>query len=162
MGLKPLTEDEAVAILLDRDEPRTNPVISNFRRAFPDFSQRWRKYVRSCGGDSCGAYIDMAEVVHFVVEEVYEKGNLDETRRIFQFLEQQLVGADQETTNLIGLGFFETLQCFASWRQGGNKVYEQFLGPTSKNVWMELKGIWAGKNSLMDVLRAERKPKGNG
>lgn len=155
MGLKAIGRDEAVSILLDHDEPRTSPVISNLRRIFPAFSERWRKYIAHEGGNSCGSYVDMAEVVHFVVEDVYEKGNVDEAHRIFQFLEQQLVGADQETRNLIGLGFFETLQCFASWRQGGNKVYEQFLGPISREIWTELRRIWAGKSSLMDVMRAE-------
>jgi hypothetical protein len=156
MGLKPTSDDEAVSILLARDEPRTSPVISNFRRTFPDFLQRWRKYIAVEGGNSCGSYIDMAEVVHFVVEDVYEKGDLDKTRRIFQFLEQQLLGADEETRNLIGLGFFETLQCVASWRHGGNRVYEQFLGPISKEIWIDLQGMWAGKGSLADVIRAER------
>jgi len=159
MGLKPTSDDEAVSILLNRDEPRTSPVISNFRHNFPDFLQHWRKYIAVEGGNSCGSYIDMAEVVHFVVEDVYEKGDLDQTRRIFQFLEQQLLNVDEETRNLIGLGFFETLQCFASWRQGGNRVYEQFLGPISREIWIELQTMWAGKSSLADVIRAERKAK---
>jgi len=77
MGLKPSTEDEAVSVLLDRDEPRTSPVISNFRHAFPDFLDRWKKYIAHEGGTSCGSYIEMAEVVHFAVEDLYEKGNLD-------------------------------------------------------------------------------------
>jgi hypothetical protein len=156
MGLKGIGRDEAISILLDRDEPSTSAVISNLRRAFPDFLERWRKYIADEGGNSCGSYTDMAEVAHFVVEDVYEKGNIDETRRIFQFLEQQLAGADQETRDLIGLGFFETLRCFTSWRKGGNKAYEQFLGPMSRQIWTELQRIWAGKSSLMDVIRAER------
>lgn len=160
IGLKPISEDEAVSVLLARDEPRTSSVISDFRRAFPGFLQRWRKYIANEGGDSCGAYIDMGEVVHFVVEDVYERGDLDETRRIFEFFEQQLSAANEETTNLIGLGFFETLQCVASWRPGGDRAYEQFLGPISTKIWAELQRLWAGKNSLADVIRAERGIKG--
>lgn len=157
MSLKPCSANEAVSLLLDRDEPRTSPVISSFRRAFPDFLHRWGKYIARGGGNSSGRYVDMAELVHFVVEDVYEKGNLDETRRVFDFVEQQLYRADEETTNLIGLGFFETLQCFASWRPGGNGVYEQFLGSTSRRIWEDLQTMWAGKSSLADVIRAERK-----
>jgi hypothetical protein len=67
------------------------------------------------------------------------------------------MGAEEENRNLIGLGFFETLQNVASWRPGGNKVYEQFLGPISKQIWSELQRMWAGKSSLMDVIRAEQK-----
>jgi hypothetical protein len=40
---------------------------------------------------------------------------------------------------------------------GGNKVYEQFLGSISKQIWTELQVMWQGKSSLMDVIRAERK-----
>ena len=157
MGLKPIDQNRAVSILLDRGEPSTSPAVFALRQAFPDFSDRWKKYIVDCGGNSAGSYIDMAEFVHFVVEDVYERGYLDEARRVFRFLEELLQGADQETRNLIGLGFFETLQNFASWRPGGNKVYEQFFGPMSRQVWSELQEMWAGKSSLMDVIRAEQK-----
>ena len=157
MGLKSIDQNEAVSILIGRDEPRTSRVFSNLRRAFPDFADRWKKYVAECGGNSCGSYIDMGEFVHFVVEDLYEKGYLDETRRVFRLLEHELVGADQETRNLIGLGFFETLLYLASWRPGGNRVYEQFFGPISREIWGELQRMWAGKSSLMDVISAERK-----
>jgi hypothetical protein len=157
MGLKPIDRDEALALLLARGEPSTTPVISALRHACPDFSDRWKKHIALWGGNPAGSYNDMAEFVHFVVEDVYEKGNLDETRRIFQLLEKLLVEADQETRNLIGLGFFETLQNIASWRPQGNKAYEQFFGPMSKEVWSELQTMWAGKSSLMDVIRAEQK-----
>lgn len=35
MGLKPIDRDESVALLLARGEPRTSPVISTLRQAFP-------------------------------------------------------------------------------------------------------------------------------
>jgi hypothetical protein len=157
IGLKPIDQDEAVALLLARGEPPTSPVISELRRAFPDFGGRWKKHIGFWGGNFAGSYNDMAEFVHFVVEDVYEKGNLDETARVFQLLERLLVGADEETRNLIGLGFFETLQNVASHRPQGNKVYEQFFGPVSKKIWSELQRLWAGKSSLIDVIRAEQK-----
>jgi len=97
----------------------------------------------------------MSEFVHLVVEDLYEKGHLDETRQAFQLLEELLQGAGEDTRNLIGLGFFEALQNCASRRPGGNKIYEQFFGPISQQIWAELKTIWAGKSSLMDVIRAE-------
>ena len=131
--------------------------MASLLEAFPRFANRWEKYVESWGGQAQGSYMDMAEFVHFVVEDLYEKGNLDETKRAFQYLEQLLTGANQNTRDLIGLGFFETLQNVASWRLGGNKVYEQFLGSISKQIWTELQVVWQGKSSLMDVIRAERK-----
>ena len=159
MGLKPIDREEAVELLIARGEPSTSPVVSALREAFPDFSKRWKKHIAWWHGNPAGSYNDMSEFVCFVVEDVYEKGDLDQTRRIFQLLEKFLVEADQETRNLIGLGFFETLQNFASWRPGGNKAYEQFFGPSSKQVWSELRSMWAGKSSLMDVIRAERRSK---
>jgi hypothetical protein len=159
MGLKTIDRDQAVALLIARGQPSTSPIVSTLRQAFPDFSDRWKKHITWWHGSPAGSYMDMAEFVHFVVEDVYEKGNLDETHRIFQLLEKLLVEADQQTRDLIGYGFFETLQNFASWRPHGNKAYEQFFGPLSKQVWSELQAMWAGKSSLMDVIRAERKNK---
>jgi hypothetical protein len=145
MGLKPIDRDEAVARLLVRGEPATSPAIRALLEAFPDFSERWKKHVKWWRGNPAGSYNDMSEFfVHFVVEDLYEKGNLDEARRIFQLLEKLFVEGDQETRDLIGLGFFETLQNFASWRPGGNKVYEQFFGPMSKQAWSELGVMWGG------------------
>ncbi len=160
MGLKSIDQNKAISILLDRGEPSTDPAVSKLREAFPDFSDRWKEHVAWWGGKSAGAYNDMAEFVHFIVEDVYEKGNLDEARRAFLLLEELLVGADEGIRSLIGLGFFETLQNSASCRLGGNKVYEQFLGPMSRQVWNELQEIWVGKSSLMDVIRAEQETDG--
>jgi hypothetical protein len=159
MSLKPINQDEAVARLLARGEPSTSPGISTLRQAFPDFEERWKKHVASWGGNSAGSYNDMGEFVRFVIEDLDEKEKLDETRRVFQVLENLLVEGDRETRDLIGLGFFEALQNVASHRPQGNKVYEQFVGPMSRKVWNELQKMWAGKSSLMDVIRAEQKNK---
>jgi hypothetical protein len=156
LGLKAVGRDEAIALLISRGEPVTHPVISELRRAFPSFSGRWREHVGWWGGKSAGSYNDITEFVHFVVKDLYEAGNVEETRRAFLLLEGLLTGADEEARNLIGLGFFETLQNFASWRPGGNKVYEPFFGPLSRRVWRELQIMWEGKSSLMDVIRAEQ------
>jgi hypothetical protein len=142
MGLKPINRDEAVALLLARGEPSTSPVISVLRQAFPDFEVRWKEHVAWWSRNPAGSYNDMAEYVHLVIEGLYEKGKLDETRRVFQLLEKVLLEGDQETKDLIGLGFFETLQNVASHRPLGNRAYEQFLGPMSKKVWSELQKMW--------------------
>jgi hypothetical protein len=156
MGLHPIDKDDAVARLIARGQPSTSPVISSLLGSFPEFSGRWKSHIKSWRGESAGSYNDMSEFVHFVVEDLYEKGQIEETRCAFAVLENLLAGGDEEVRNLIGLGFFETLQCVASWRPRGNKVYEQFLGPTSQRVWAELRVMWAGKSSLMEVIRAER------
>lgn len=96
----------------------------------------------------------MAQFVHFVVEDLYEKELT--SARAFELVEALLADADQESTDLIGYGFFEKLQNFASWRPYGNKVFEPFMGTRSMEIWRYLRKIWAGKSSLADVIRAER------
>ncbi len=156
LGLQPIDKDQALNTLIRRGEPPTHIAIRGLIEEFPQFTPRWREHIASWGGNPAGSYNDMAEFVHFAVEDLYEKGNLEETRRLFQVLEEQLIDATQETRELIGFGFFETLQCFASWRPFGSKAFEQFLGPKSLEIWDEIHRMWEGKSNLMDVIRAER------
>jgi hypothetical protein len=154
--VKPCDRDQAATLLVAHGTALTSQTICALVESFPDFSGRWRKHLADCGGEPAGSYIDMAEFVHFIVEDLYEKGQFDETQRAFDLLETLFVVGDQAARDLIGLGFFETLQNFASWRPYGNKVFQRFLGPMSEQCWGEIEGQWAGKSSLMEVLRSER------
>jgi len=156
MGLKPCDRDQALSLVIASGLPQTSPTIHALVEAFPDFSNRWRKHLAYWNGEPAGHYTDMAEFVHFVVEDLYEKGNLNETQRAFDCVEKLFAEGNQATRDLIGLGFFETLQNFASWRPYGNAAFERFFGPMSARVWKEIRQPWAGKSSLMDVIRAER------
>jgi len=156
LGLKPMDRDAAVTYLMTRRILPTSAAMSALLESFPDFLPRWREHAAYWGGESAGSYIDMAEFVHFVVEDLYEQGRADEVGRVFAVLEKLLADADQETINLIGLGFFETLQNVTSWRSYGAKAFEEFLGEQSMRMWRELQRIWQGKSSLVDVIRAER------
>src|ERR1035441_406346 len=156
MGLRPVDREQAVAFLLAHVELLTSDTISSILRAFPAFSDRWSKHIESWSGELAGSYNDMAAFVHFVVEDLYAKGRLDEVRGVFHFLEQLPVGSSQETRDLIGLGFFETLQNVASWQPYGSKVFEPFLGSTSRQIWKEIQAMWVCKSNLADVIRAER------
>jgi len=138
------------------DPAPTSHTISRLLDAFPDFSERWKKHIASWGGNPAGSYNDMDEFVQFVLEDLYEKGNRDETLRVFQLLEKLFAEGDQETRDLIGLGFFESLRNVASHRPYGNKLFEEFLGPMSLQAWREIERMWAGKSSLAEVIRAER------
>ena len=157
MGLQHCDKDQAVALLIARGPTLTSQTICTLVEAFPDFSGRWRNHLANWGGEPAGSYNDMSEFVHFVVEDLYERGKLHEIGRVFQLLEKLFAEGDQTTRDLIGLGFFETMQNFASWRPYGNKVFEEFLGPMSKQCWEEIRRQWAGKSSLMGVIRPERR-----
>lgn len=156
MGLEPCDREQAADFLVTRGATLTNNTIWALVEAFPNFADRWREHLAWWGGEPAGTYIDMAEFVHFVVEDLYEKSQFDEIRRAFELLEKLFADGDQDTRNLVGLGFFETLQNFASWRPYGNTVFEQFLGPMSAQCWREIERMWVGKSSLMDVIRSER------
>ena len=156
MGLSPCDKDRAVSLLVARGAMLTGETMLTLVETFPAFLPRWRKHLEWWQGEPAGQYNDMAEFVHFVVDDLYEKGSLDEMQRVFNCLEMLFTKGNQETRDLIGLGFFETLQNLASWRPYGNTVFEPFFGPTSKEVWKEIRRIWNGKSSLMDVIRAER------
>jgi hypothetical protein len=156
LGLKAIDRDQAIALLIARGEPTSSDTVKSLVKAFPSFSVRWMEHIAWWGGKQAGSYNDMAVFVHFVVEDLYEKGDLEEVRRVFSLMESSLVGSDEDTRNLIGLGFFETLQNVASHRPYGYTEFEQFLGPTSMKIWREIQRMWAGKSNLADVIRAER------
>ena len=79
--------------------------------------------------------------------------------RAFQAAEDLLVEGDSNVQQIAALGILETLQCAASWKSYGNRVFIQWLGPKSRTEWDELVEVWRGKNSLADVVRAEVKQK---
>jgi hypothetical protein len=156
MGLKPIDKRGAVDFLIARGGLSANGIFGSLLAASPAFSDRWRKHIESWSGEPAGDYNDMSEFVHFVVEDLHGKGKLDDVRKVFEFMEWQLQGSDQETRDLIGWGFFETLQNVASHSPNGYQEYEPFLGPISARIWREIQKAWEGRSSLADVIRAER------
>jgi hypothetical protein len=156
LGLKEMSQDDAVTFLTARGVPFSDLVLPELLEAFPAFSGRWRAHVKLWCGKAAGSYNDMAEFVHFVVQDIYEKGNRNETLRAFTLLEELLANGDQATRDLLGLGFFETLRNVTSWRPYGSKAFEPFLGPLSAKAWSQIERMWKGKSSLVDVIRSER------
>jgi hypothetical protein len=156
LGLKSLDSSQAVQSAVERYIPDGDPLILDLLKSFPAFAPRWEKYLADSGGKSDGSYIDIAEFVHFVVEDLFETGQMDEVRKIFAKLENFLITGDEETKGFVVVGFLETLQNVASWKPYGNRAFEQFLGPNSQLAWNDLKILWQGKSSLADVIRAER------
>jgi hypothetical protein len=55
------------------------------------------------------------------------------------------------------IGFLEDVQNIASWQPFGKAVFIPFLKPQSHDAWNEIERVWAGKTSLMDVVREESK-----
>lgn len=156
MGLKPIDKDQAVSFLMESGPPLSKPILSTLVQSFPDFLPRWREHIAYWGGEPAGAYNDMSEFARFVIEDLYDQDRRDEVKRVFQVFDGLLDGSDEETTGLIAVGFFESLQNIASWKPYGYRAFEEFLGARSMQLWREIEAIWEGKSSLADVIRAER------
>ncbi|MGB8323799.1 MAG: hypothetical protein WCE52_12650 [Candidatus Acidiferrum sp.] len=110
-------------------------MILDLLKSFPAFASRWEKYLADSGGKSDGSYIDIAEFVHFVVEDLFETGQMDEVRKVFAKLENSLIIGDEDTKGLVVLGFLETLQCVTSWNHMGIE--------RSNNSWVPIHN-WPG------------------
>jgi hypothetical protein len=146
MGLRAIDKAQAASVIMARGLPRTSSPISALLKSSPGFVERWKRHILNWGGEPAGPYNDIEQFVHFVVDDLYEAGKRAEMRQFFDVLEKVLAEADDETKNLIALGFFERLQNFASRKPYGSKVFEEFLGPKSSQTWQSLQAIWAGNS----------------
>jgi hypothetical protein len=124
---------------------------------FSGFRSRWEKHLEFWKGEPAGGYNDISVFAHFVVEELYPSGKTEELQRAFDLMEQWLVNGNQKVGDLVVIGFFEDVQNIASWQPFGRAVLIPFLGPQSRDAWNEIEKVWAGKASLMEVVREERK-----
>jgi hypothetical protein len=139
------------------DKPSGAEVMPRLIAEFPGFHVRWEKHLESWHGERAGNYNDIAQPVHFVVEDLYPTGKTADLQHAFELVEQWLVNGNQNLRDLIAIGFLEGLQNVASWQEFGREVFIPFLGPQSHQAWNEIERTWAGKMSLMEVIRAERK-----
>jgi len=120
MGLNPCDKDRAVSFLVSRGAMLTGETVLTLVNRFPAFLPRWRKHLEGWAGKPAGEYNHMREFVHFVVEDLYEQGNFDDMRGVFNYLEKLFNEGNQETRDLIGYGFFRDpskLRVVASLRQ---------------------------------------------
>jgi hypothetical protein len=132
-------------------------IMPRLVKEFPGFRPRWEKHLSLWKGEPAGGYNDISEFAQFVVRELYSSGTAEETQRAFDLMEQWLVRGNQKVRELIVIGFLEDVQNIASWQPFGKAVFIPFLGPQSRDAWNEIERVWAGKTSLMDVVRAEGK-----
>jgi hypothetical protein len=139
------------------NKPNEAEVMPRLIAEFPGFHARWEKHLESWHGEPAGHYNDIAQFVHFVVEDLYPTGKTADLQHAFELVEQWLVNGNRNLRDLIAIGFLEDLQNIASWKEFGREVFISFLGPQSHHAWNEIEKTWAGKMSLMEVIRAERK-----
>lgn len=135
-------------------------ILPRLLREFPEFEPRWNRHLLEWNDKPAGDYNDISVFVKFVVDDLYPANQIPRLQRVFDLMEEWLAGGSQAVQELIVLGFFEDLQNIASWRPFGREAFIPFLGKNSRSEWEAIEKVWAGKSSLMDVVRAERKSKG--
>ena len=143
LGFNSISKEQAATSLIARGLPHVSSTIAVFLKSFPGFSERWKRHVMNWNGESAGSYNDINQFVHFVVDDLYQTGNQLEVGRFFTVLELILAQADDDTKNLIAVGFLERLRNHASRRTFGSDVFEAFMGLKSRQMWNDLQAGWA-------------------
>jgi hypothetical protein len=137
-------------------KPSEAEVMPRLIAEFPGFRPRWEKHLELWAGKPSGSDNDIAEFAHFVVDD-YANGNGAGLQRAFDLMEQWLVNGNQNLRDLIAVGFLEDVQNVASRQAFGKEAFIPFLGPQCRQAWNEIEKTWAGKTSLMEVVRDEGK-----
>jgi hypothetical protein len=133
-------------------KPQVMPLLLE---ACPGFRPAWQEHLDWWDGEEPGAYNDTAEFARYLVES-FESGQTAEFPKAFAAIERILNEGDQESRDIAGFGVIESLQTTGSNHSCGRAVFIRWLGPTSRRAWAEVERMWEGKQSLADVIRAER------
>ena len=135
------------------DHPK---LCEHFVLLCPEFKARWDEHLAYWQGQERGDYIDIAEFSRFLVE-CYAQNKTERFPVIFDEVEQLLTQGNAKVKELVSIGLLEDIQTIASNHDFGSAVFARWLGKTSRQVWDEIEVAWEGKQSLMDVVRDERR-----
>jgi len=135
---------------------RVDEVVPLLLETCPSAEAAWRDHVQYWKPETRGYFLDVAVFAQHLVEE-FDRGSTNEFPAFFQLLERMIVEGDQEVIDLAVVGLIEGIQNIASHGEFGYRVFEKWLGPKSRQGWVEIEAAWEGKSSLAEVIRAERK-----
>ena len=136
-------------------------IIPRLLEACPSSRRAWDEHVAWWGGEERGVYNDTAIFAQHMAAAL-KAGDTREFGAFFGVLEEFLTAGDTETKTVAVIGVIETLQNVASHDPPGYQAFERWLGPLSRQAWVEVKRMWSGKESLMDVIRSEGESENNG
>lgn len=126
-------------------------------QACPDAQEAWNEHLLEWEGEhETVPYLGMSVFARHIVD-LMEAGNTGAFPAVFQLIERLIVEGDEDVRSLAIVGLLEDIQTIASWKDFGHVVFTKWLEPNSCAAWYELEKVWAGKNSLADVIRAERR-----
>jgi len=143
-------------------------IISELLLACPELQPAWDAHMaywaqedpKDYDGEIPGDYNNASAIVHAVID-FYGRAETAFFPRFFQFIERLINEGDAESQNIAVVGYLETLQTAASWKQHGPEVFVPWLQPESKRWWAQIYQWWQGGKSLMDIAVEEAKNKGN-
>jgi hypothetical protein len=96
----------------------------------------------------------MGELAFHVVG-LFEAKRLEEIPPAFKLAEEMISTGSEAEKHAAIVGFLETVQNVSSHRSFGATVFEPYLGPLSKESWIELIAQWSGKSTLAEVVASE-------
>lgn len=117
--------------------------VARLIRVCPGFKDRWEAHVVQWERQPAGYYNDLGALAHWVVDRM-AVSDLACLPELFREFEAILDGANEDTRDLLVVGFLEDLQNIAANREIEPDLVLPFLGPLSRAGWFELIASWHG------------------
>ena len=131
-------------------------IVPRLLQACPSAGSAWNEHLAWWGGQERGIYNDTAIFAHHL-NAALKAGDTREFAAFFGALEDFLADGSSDTKTVAVIGIIETLQNVASHGPAGYQPFEKWLKPLSRQAWADVERMWSGKESLMDVIRSERR-----
>jgi hypothetical protein len=131
-------------------------VIDSLLRLIPRIEKEWKEHLGFWGNGDRGRYNDITVFAQRIVDD-YESKNTGYYDPLFEEIENIIINGDYRARDLIGIGLLEDIQTISSWRSFGYSVFEKWMKKNTLAMWKEIIRMWDGKNSLMDVVREEKR-----
>ncbi|GAB5410569.1 MAG: hypothetical protein BalsKO_29340 [Balneolaceae bacterium] len=130
-------------------------IVPMMLKACPSAREAWSEHLEWWEGEKAGDYNDIAVFSHHIVH-CFKTGNEKEIKAAFKTIEKLINEGSDDVRGVAVVGFLEGVQNISSHEDFGYSVFEPYLHSSSKQGWYELIELWKGKNTLADVIRAQK------
>ena len=125
-------------------------IISALLLKLPSIRERWAEHCSDWGDEEPGAYNDIGVIARHL-QSLYparptknHPSNTSEFSSFFDQVEDFFTLEQQEPTELLTIGLFESLQNITAPEYGGWSRFEPWLGSRSRRAWDQLIQFWNG------------------
>lgn len=129
-------------------------IVPMLLEACPEFRSRWEEHRAWWENEPAGDYNDASEFARFLIDS-YDAREFGILQRAFAVIEKLIQDGDAEVQNIGVVGYLESLQTQASWKDYGSEVFADYLLPRSRAAWYQIHQWWAEGKSLLDIVREE-------